>query len=210
MRKEMDDKRELQIGISKYARNNTIEHLKKAFTEDMLEQDVFEKRLEIAINTQDKTDLERIVEDLPEIENIQRPQSKDVSIPESESRIVNVLGEVKRQGVWKPPKDMKVKTTLGETSLDFTKAILSDGITDIEIKCVLGEVTIIVPEGVEVDGHCKVILGSFNDKSKNCENPDAPVLRIRGYTCLGSIEVRPPKVRILKRILKKFGLDLDH
>ena len=202
----MDEERELQIGISKYARNKTIEHLKNAFVDDMLEQDDFEKRLAIAVNTKNKTDLKKIVEDLPEINHIQPPQSKDISITESESKILTVLGDIKRKGIWKSPKKMKVKTILGETTLDFTKAILSEKITNIDISCVLGEVKIIVPKEIMIDAHCKAILGSFTDKSKNCLNPNAPILKIRGYTCLGSVEIRPPKVNILKQILKKFGL----
>ena len=56
----MDNERSL-IGISKIARQKVIEHLKDAYTRDYLEESDFERRLEIATNTNDRSILRELV-----------------------------------------------------------------------------------------------------------------------------------------------------
>lgn len=212
----MPENKELDIGISKFTRDKIIEHLKYSFTHDYLEQVDFEKRCNIAINTQNRKDLEALVEDLPEYKEEQKDQQKTSSAlsintgaVKEKSKITSVLGSTTQKGLWKPPKNLDVLVVLGEATIDFTQASFPPGITEIKMTCVLGSVTMIVPQGVTVDAQCISVLGEVNNKSFQIQNErkNNPILRIRGNVVLGELGIRPPKEKLIKRILKKLGLD---
>ncbi|MBN2440805.1 MAG: hypothetical protein JXJ04_05650 [Spirochaetales bacterium] len=210
----MPERKELDLGISKYAREKVIEHLKYSFSHDYLEEIDFEKRLKIALNTNNKQDLNAIVEDLPEvIEENKNEQDHSPSVHinkgviQQNRKIMSILGSVKRKGVWKPPKNLQMVVVLGDAHLDFTQAEFPPGTTEIDISCVLGSTEIIVPQGVNIENHCISILGEVNDKSVRNQNPYNPTLKLIGKVVLGSLEIKPPRVGLMSRILKKLGID---
>jgi hypothetical protein len=210
----MQEKKELDIGISKYKREKIIEHLKYGFANDYLEQDVFEKRLSIAINTQNRKDLQSLVEDIPEIKEIPLSQNETLlkihfnkDQVKAEGTINSILGSTERKGPWKPPQKLNISVIMGEAKIDFTQAVFPPGVIEIEIFCLMGEINIIVPPGVNVDNDCMAILGSANNKSDQCEYKNSPTLRITGKVIMGALYIKTPKESLIKLILKRFGLD---
>jgi hypothetical protein len=212
--KELANKKDLDIGISKYARDKVIDQLKLSFTQDLLEQDDFEKRIKIAVNTRNKNDLVSLVDDLPEMKEVQKitpEKAPQVHINrgniKDNAKIYSILSGVERKGVWKPARKTAIAAVLGSMVLDYTRAELPPGVTEIDIQCILGSVEIYVPPGVNVENHCFAVLGSVEDKSTPAEQSHSTTLRITGVAVLGSMEIKPPKKSLMKRILKKLGLD---
>jgi len=210
----MTEKNDLDIGISKYARDKIIDRLKTAFANDQLEEKDFEKRVEIATSTRDRKDLQFLIEDLPsdvEVSLKKSPDSLSISINEGEvkesSTLVAVFSGVEKKGSWRPARKIKVIATMGGVDLDFTRAEMPPGITELKIFTMMGGVEIIVPPGINVDMHGFAFMGGFDDRCGALQYPGAPTLKIRGFAFLGGIEVRPPKERLMKKILRRLGLD---
>ncbi len=115
---------------------------------------------------------------------------------EPESKIVNVLGENRRSGRWLLPRRLRLINVLGETKLDLREAalapeVLAERVVDITGRCVLGEVTITVPEGIEVEVSGGTILGSRKLRLPPVR-PAAgtPVVRIHLHVFLGEVKIR--------------------
>lgn len=111
-------------------------------------------------------------------------------------RITSVLSTEKRKGRWEVPARIDLTSVLGEVELDFTEAIVRSREIDIHVGIVLGSVTLIVPEGIDVrieEG--ANILGERKMKLKSEVTPGSPVYHVRGFVVLGELTVRPPKER---------------
>ncbi|MBN1797615.1 MAG: DUF1707 and DUF2154 domain-containing protein [Spirochaetales bacterium] len=210
----MAKNKELDIGISKYARDKVIDRLKAAFANDQLEEKDFEKRVEIATSTRDRKELHILIDDLPaDIEVSVKKSPDSISIPINEGEVresstyVAVFSGVEKKGTWRPARTNKVIATMGGVDLDFTRAEMPPGVTELNIFAMLGGVEIVVPPGINVDMHGFAFLGGFDDRCSTLQYPGAPTLKIRGFAFLGGIEVRPPKERLMKKIMRKLGLD---
>jgi hypothetical protein len=210
----MKEKKDLDIGISKYAREKVIDRLKAAFTNDQLEEKDFEKRVEIATSTRDRKELQILIDDLPsDIEVSIKKTADSISIPINEGEVkessmyIAVFSGVEKKGAWRPAWSNKVIAVMGGVDLDFTRAEMPPGITELNIFAMMGGVEIVVPPGINVDMHGFAFLGGFDDRCSALQYPGAPTLKVRGFAFLGGIEVRPPKERLMKKIMRKLGLD---
>ena len=119
----------------------------------------------------------------------------------------SILGTINRSGAWDPPEHLRVIQVLGSTNLDFREAELLDGVTEITIFALLGSTRIIVPPELDVDASGVAVLGGFEHVSRRGDNPDVPVLRIRGISLLGDVKIREGTAGdTFKRALRKlFG-----
>jgi hypothetical protein len=210
----MAEHKDLDIGISRYAREKVIDKLKYAYANDLLEEKDFEKRVEIATSTRHRHELELLIDDLP-AETEKPPEggtdTAGVTINRGKvkesSALVGVFSGIEKKGVWRPSRNTKIVAAMGGVDLDFTHAQMPPGVTEINIFAMMGGVEIVVPPGINVDAHGFAFMGGFEDRCHNREIPGAPTLKIRGFAFLGGIEIRPPKERLMKKILKKLGLD---
>jgi hypothetical protein len=210
----MPEKKELDIGISKFAREKVIEHLKYSFTHDHLEEVDFEKRCNIAINTRDRNDLKALVEDLPEYKEEQATQTNvpaDININTGKVKdhgtLVSILSGAERKGMWKVPKKLNLVAILGGTDLDFSQAIFPPGVTEINVLCFMGGIDIKVPQGVNVDNQCIALMGGVDNKCIETGESNGPTLRITGFIFMGGLDIKNPKEGLMKRILKKLGIE---
>lgn len=112
----------------------------------------------------------------------------------SAERITSVLSNEKRQGRWEVPARLDVTSILGEVVLDFTEAVVRTPEVEIQTAIVLGSLTLIVPEGIDVRlDEGTNILGERKMKLREPVTPGAPVYRVRGFVLLGEVTVRPPR-----------------
>lgn len=79
---------------------------------------------------------------------------------------VNIFSGVDRQVVSQNFKGGRISAVFGGTELDLTKARLAPGRNDIEIACVFGGATIIVPDSWYVTIEVTPVLGGFTDSRK--------------------------------------------
>ncbi|WP_129670131.1 DUF1707 SHOCT-like domain-containing protein [Phytoactinopolyspora endophytica] len=126
----------------------------------------------------------------------QRPPEPGVKpgAPVPKEQINAILGEDKRKGRWEVPARLDVVPILGSVELDFTEAVVRSPEVEIRVGVVLGNVTIVVPEGIDVRiDSITNVLGERKMKLDAPVTPGAPILRVSGFVLLGEVTVRPPK-----------------
>jgi len=106
---------------------------------------------------------------------------------------VNVFSGGERQIVSQNFRGGKISAVFGGIELDLTKATLAAGVSDLEIACVFGGATIIVPDDWWVTIEVTPILGGFSDSRKL--SPGRAVdsskhLLIKGAVIFGGGEVK--------------------
>ncbi|WP_087973862.1 LiaF transmembrane domain-containing protein [Oceanobacillus rekensis] len=83
-----------------------------------------------------------------------------------------------------------VMTILGGAEIDLRGAVIAEG-ASLDFTSVLGGVSIIVPENVQVDISGVPILGGWEDKTRNHrENEEVVVLKLNCLTILGGAEIK--------------------
>ena len=109
---------------------------------------------------------------------------------------VALLGDQKRVGRWRLPRRLRLIGLMGDWELDLRGALLdaeafTDGVIDIRYFSLMGDLEVIVPEGVEVE------LGGFDllgDRSLALApvplRQGAPRIRLRAYGLMGDVRVR--------------------
>ena len=100
---------------------------------------------------------------------------------------------IKREGEWILPRIFRTFTFMGNTELDLTFARMGAGTSEIEIRCVLGNVEIRVPPDIRVICEGDGLAGSFEVERIGEVPPlreDAPTLRVTGSVYLGAVTVK--------------------
>jgi len=106
---------------------------------------------------------------------------------------VNIFSGGERQIVSQSFKGGKISAVFGGIELDLTKANLAAGVSELEIACVFGGATIIVPDDWYVTIEVTPVLGGFSDSRKL--SPGRTVdsskhLVIKGAVVFGGGEVK--------------------
>lgn len=89
-------------------------------------------------------------------------------------------------------KGGKITTIFGGTEINLTKAILPDGEFFLDVTCIFGGVTFIIPSDWNVILEVTAVFGGFNDKRVILSTPDKTkgILHIRGITLFGGGEIK--------------------
>lgn len=200
-------------------RERVSEALRDAAADGRLTLTELEERLEATYGARTYGDLQPITADLPNgpypIPNspagpaptwsASTGSAGGPSVPAgrvtASDKITNILSSTKRTGRWEVPGRLEVLNILGEATLDFTEAIVRTPEVIVNVGVLLGDVKIIVPEGIDVQIESSNILADTKVKLKQPPTPGAPVYRIRGFNVLGEVTVRPPKESIVRKHL---------
>ena len=100
---------------------------------------------------------------------------------------------IKREGEWILPRTFRTFTFMGNTELDLTFTRMGEGTSEIEIRCILGNVEIRVPPDVRVICEGEGLAGSFEVERIGEVPPlreDAPTLRVTGNVYLGAVTIK--------------------
>jgi hypothetical protein len=104
---------------------------------------------------------------------------------------ISFLSARVRKGSWIPARHITATAWLGSVELDFRETLVGSQVIDIFAMAIMGGVEILVPPGVHVDTSGFALLGGFEEDSELEAVPDprAPTLRVRGFACMGAVEV---------------------
>ena len=121
---------------------------------------------------------------------------------------VAVLSHLRRDGDWILPRLFRVVSFWGNAEIDLTQALLAPGTSQIEIRCIMASVEIIVPPDVRVESEVDAVMGSAEVRRQVASTtaPDAPCVRITGSAFMGSIEVKvvdPNAPGLLEKIRRR-------
>jgi hypothetical protein len=109
-----------------------------------------------------------------------------------DSRSLHALfGSVRRDGRWVVPVRLPVLAVFGSVELDLREAILQRKHIVIEAAVLAGSITLLVPDGVQVNVTGRMILASRDLRVRPVV--DGPVIEISGNLILGSIKAAAPK-----------------
>jgi predicted membrane protein len=107
--------------------------------------------------------------------------------------IINIFSGGERQIVTDNFRGGKVTSIFGGSEIDLTQAKLAPGISQLEIACIFGGTTIIVPNDWNVKVEVVPVLGGFGDERKLYPGRSADTTRqlvIKGAVVFGGGEIK--------------------
>jgi hypothetical protein len=113
------------------------------------------------------------------------------TVPERQG-MMSLMASLTREGDWVLPRLFRVFCCMGNATIDLTQVRLGAGESVIEVRCIMGEVKLIVPHNLRVECSGHPILGEFTVKRWSDSRPmqEAPVVRVNGVSLMGSVSVR--------------------
>jgi hypothetical protein len=180
-------------------RERTVASLSRHFAQDRLSIEEFERRTTAAYAARTPAELEHLLSDLLDPPDRSAVESTREEIVRGSARrrdlVFNILGGSERRGRWTPAPRMLAITVAGGVLLDFRDVSFATNEVAVTALALLGgETEILVPRNVRVELTGVPFLGRLRDDQDAVVDPGAPLLRIRGYTVLGTVRVRrlPP------------------
>ncbi len=171
-------------------RETVVERLRDASVEGRLTLAELTERTEAAYLAQTHAELAQLTSDLPG----GAPGPAPVPVPGrsggARKWFVAVMGEVKRNGKWRIDQEIGTVCVMGDVTLDLRQAEVRTNEVEIVATCVMGEVKIIVPDGVDVELSGMTFMGEKKVKvSQVPPGPNAPVVRVRAHVVMGTVKV---------------------
>jgi hypothetical protein len=175
-------------------RDRVVALLRLHCTEGRITLDEFSDRVGAVYAARTSVELDEVVRDLPV------PWSPD-GAPDAGVRkrrpvkwLVAVFGESRRRGRFTLDDESVVLATFGDCTLDLSEALIEGPNPLITAVAAFGNVTVIVPDGIEVDLEGVAIFGD-----KRCTAgttppvPGSPVVLVRAFAVFGDVRVRPSR-----------------
>jgi hypothetical protein len=179
------------IRASDAERDRTSGLLRDAAAEGRLTFEELADRVEAAASAATRDQLERLTADLP----VPAGAAAVSPVASALSREARVLGDLRRSGVWLVPAESRWKTLVGDIVLDLRQARVTAPEVTIEARTLLGDIQLLVPEGVEVEIRSRVLLGSIRQQAGRVASPGAPRVILTGGTLIGDVRVRARRLR---------------
>jgi hypothetical protein len=207
------DELALRRRVSDLEREDVAEKLREAAGEGRLSYGELEERLETVYASKTYGELVQLTADLPNGLAVPTAATAPTThyapnVPATAPVMTVFLSEQKRMGPWLPPQRQEVNAVLGDVTLDYTEAQLPYDEIFIEVKSILADVKIRVPQNAIVHLDSNPILGSVAEQSATFAagtpepTPGPPkIFHIHGTAILGEI-----KIKRGPRLAKRLGL----
>lgn len=175
-------------------REKVIEQLSEHFAVDNLSLEELERRMALVYQASSVQSLRELTRDLPSAQSpvpARAPAPVPAAFLPEEGRIVSVMAQTKRKGMWQPPRHLDLWCVMSETNLDMTQAQLSPGVTEIEVRALMASVKIIVPPGVRVVCQPSAFMAEVADETSDppAVGSGAPIIRITGPVIMTELKV---------------------
>lgn len=207
---EPTDDPALRRRVSDLEREEVADLIREAAGEGRLTFTELEERLESVYASRTHGELVELTADLPGGPSASTSSGVVASAPsgyvEQSNPTINVfLSDHKRTGNWLAPQRQDVHAVLGDVTLDYTEAQVPYEEIFLDIKSILADVKIRVPQNAIVHLDGQPILGSVTEQGSY--DPNVPmvgkpkIFHIKGTAILGEI-----KVKRGPRLSKRLGL----
>jgi hypothetical protein len=179
-------------------REEVIDTLIYNYSHGHINEEAFERRLDIAMESKDPQKIIAQSADLQAPDkapdNLKKPQSNTVQYEPSDygdsENIVNIFGGSEHKGPWRVPETINALCMFGGADIDMTQATFTAKHTTIKVFCMFGGMEINVPEGLQVSTSTICIFGGAANKVRVPPNPDGPILRVEGFVMFGGVDIK--------------------
>lgn len=167
-------------------RESAVVRLRDAAADGRLTLEEFTQRMHDAYDARTRDELDVLVRDLPEQAAATAPA------PPRHARrwVISVMGNATRRGRWRVAEHVVAITTMGNSTIDLCQAELSAPEVTITVLSAMGNTTVLVPPGVDVDVSALPLMGNRIDRTRSDAKPGAPLVRINGLIAMGNLFVR--------------------
>ncbi|WNF29283.1 DUF1707 domain-containing protein [Streptomyces sp. C11-1] len=197
-------------------RDRIADILREAMAEGRLTADEHAERVDLVYRAKTVGELQPLVRDLPasSAPAAERPGPRPYSYgPEAPDgpadNLVAVFSSSVRKGRWRVGGRTNAFALFGSVEIDLTEALFGQRFTVINATSIFGSVEIRVPENISLRGNGTGVFGSFEVKTLESADPEAPVVVVNGYSVFGSVEAKPKRGKFVadlqKRLRKHFG-----
>jgi hypothetical protein len=186
-----------QLRAADADRERAAEILRRAAAEGRITFDELDERVKQAYAAKTFADLEALTSDLPgprvsaSAPAVARYQPAQVPAGTPVSAVsVAVMSGAKRAGPWLVPAAYTAVAIMGGVELDLRYARFTAQEVTIRAFCLMGGVSITVPEDMAVDVSGIGFMGGFDHHASGPGAPGAPQLRVVGFAMMGGVEVK--------------------
>lgn len=143
-------------------RDRVVDALRVAAGDGRLTTEELDSRLEVALSARTLGELAELTTDLPIALGI---RGKDILVVDQHG------GRYVRDGRWQVPARIELRSQMCRVTLDFTRAVITSNVLQIEADMVHGKLSLITGPGMVIDAdgltltYSKVKLRSRNDTS---------------------------------------------
>lgn len=180
-----------ELRASHEDRDRVVELLRVSAGDGRLTAEELDERLEVAMTARTYGELAKLVADLPAAGSV-------VSVPARQAKEVVRIdchsGHAVRNGTWVVPQRIEARVTSGHVKLDFTQAVITHPLLQIDAEVRSGHIILLTKPGIVVDTD-DVAVRSGHVRVRTPWSPDVPeVLRIEvsGKVGSGHFIARPP------------------
>jgi hypothetical protein len=197
---EPGDQRHLRV--SDADREQAAESLRMAAGDGRLTLDELDERLTTAYAAKTYADLQAVTSDLPG-PGVSAPLAPvSSSLPAYRfggtpgmSFAIAIMSGARRVGHWVVPRRLSCFSLMGGIELDLRDAQFSEPEVTIQAFCLMGGVSIIAPDDIDVDVSGIGFMGGFDHQASGPGLPGSPRVRVIGFAMMGGVDVRRKPAR---------------
>ncbi|MFF3335538.1 DUF1707 domain-containing protein [Streptomyces sp. NPDC002888] len=172
--------------LSEDHRDTAVQRLQEAYAEGHLSHEELDERLHQALTARTDSELASALASLPALPALPAENAGTTST------IAAAGGRIKRGGMWRVPRILKVESAYGRVHLDLSRAVIEHPVVDIELQLGTGRAKITVPRDAVVE-YADLYTGWKDTRYKppRRSGPGGPpTIRISGSMGYGRLKIR--------------------
>lgn len=160
-------------------RDRALARLQQAYAEGHLSDEDLDSRLNSVLTAGSREAVLLAVGPLPDPD------------PGRSVSIVAMNGRIRRSGVWRVPRTMRIESENGSVSLDFSRAIFEAPSLDLELQLRFGRARLVLPAGTVLEtDDLQSVWKQPRLRPPRQAAADGPVIRVSGFMEYGRLTVR--------------------
>jgi hypothetical protein len=166
-------------------RERVVASLRDHLVTGRLTLDEFSERVDAAHAARTIAELDELVGDLPGGARPARTSERKTT-----RWTVAIMGSARRTSRWRVAEHTAAVAVMGDCRLDLRKAEIPSSEIEITAIAVMGDIEVIVPEGVEVELTGVALMGSKDERVSDVPPlAGTPLIRVRAFALMGDVTV---------------------